>query len=69
MKAIAFLIFIGSFSLFIYMKFFIDDSRDGKKLQKIENNPRELRKFRSETIEFKKEINNVFEDYKNNGDN
>lgn len=64
MKIIAFIVFIASFALFVYMKFINFDDRDGSKLVKIENNPRELKKLREETIEFKKEINDVFSENK-----
>ena len=61
MKIIAFLVFIGSFSLFIYMNFISDDTRDGNRLQKITNDPEEMRKLEQETIEYKKELKEVFE--------
>jgi hypothetical protein len=64
MRVIAFLLLVGSFSLFVYLKFFMDNSRDGHKLIKIENNPKELRKLKGETEEMKKEIESVFK--KNN---
>jgi len=60
MRLIAFLFFIASFSLFIYMKFFINDERASQSLHKINNDPKEMKRLRVETIEFKKEMNNVF---------
>jgi len=60
MRLIAFLFFIASFSLFIYMKFIIDDERASQSFHKINNDPKEMKRLRAETIEFKKEMNNVF---------